>query len=161
MPANLYVDTSALLKRFVAEAGSDVVQEILTDPHFRGRLYIAAHTEPELISGLNERYRQTELAHRDVQASIARFKRLEAIFAVVGLGPAVVAEASLVLNRHRTASIRGADALHLGALRYVSRTAVRNERIVLVSADRPMGHVAYRMGIEHFDPTGDLPHVLL
>lgn len=161
MPANLYVDTSALLKRFIAEAGSDVVEEILTDFHFRGRLYIAAHTEPELISGLNEKYRQADLAHRDVQSSIARFKRLEGIFAVVALGPPVVAEASLVLNSHRNASIRGADALHLGALLYVSRTAARNERIVLVSADQAMRHVAYRLGIERFDPTRDRASVLL
>lgn len=150
--ANLFLDTSALVKRFVQERGSDVMKELLTDDDFRGRLFIAQHTAPELTSALNERYRQTELSHKEVDAAVAEFADLQSIFAVVPVTPPVIDEASLILNLHRRSRIHAGDALHLGALRHASRTLLRNEPVILVTADRSMLAVAAQLGIEGFDP---------
>lgn len=41
-PANVFLDTSALLKRFVEERGTHILETLLTDPDFRGRIFVAA-----------------------------------------------------------------------------------------------------------------------
>lgn len=152
MLANVFLDTSALLKRFVEEPGSDVVKDLLTDPVFRGRLFLARHAEAELISALNERYRQTQLSHRRVQTLIADFRRLESAFALVPLNVPVLTEAALVLNMHRNVAIHAGDAMHIAALRYAARTALANERVVLMTADPNMLGSTRRLGIETHNP---------
>jgi predicted nucleic acid-binding protein len=149
------LDTSALLKRFVEEPGSDAVIELLADPVFRGRLFLAHHTEPEVVSALNERYRRTELSHRDVEKLVAQFRRIEGTFALVPLDPAVLNDATFVLNLHRTTAIHAGDAFHIAVVRYAARTMLLNERVVLVSADRSMLRSARRLGIEVHNPEQD------
>lgn len=152
MLANVFLDTSALLKRFIEEAGSDVVKDLLTDPVFRGRLFLARHSEAALISALNERYRQTQLPHRRVQTLVADFRRLEPAFALVPLNVPVLTEAALVLNMHRNVAIHAGDAMNIAALRYAGRTALAKERVTLMSADQSMLSSARRLGIETHNP---------
>lgn len=152
VPANVYVDTSALLKRVVDEPGSTVVRSLLIHPDFRGRLFLAAHSEPELISALNEQYRQTILGHREVEVAVTNFRRIELIFAIVPLVDVVVNDASRILNSHRRSRIRAGDALHLAAMRYAGSNVLRNERFVLATADRPMIAVARQLGLETWNP---------
>lgn len=151
-PANVFLDTSALLKRFVEERGTHILETLLTDPDFRGRIFVAAHVEPELVSALNGLYRQAGLSHRTVEKAVATYQRLQTVFAIVSLDTAVVNDAAFILNTHRTASIRAGDALHLAAMRYVGRTILESERLALVSADRSMLLVASRLGMETLNP---------
>jgi predicted nucleic acid-binding protein len=160
VPANVFLDTSALLKRFVEERGSDTVRELLTEPTFRGYLFIARHLEPELISALNQRYRDAALAHRQVETALAEFRRVEDIFGLVPLNESVIQDAARILNSHRNAAIRAGDAFHLAALRYLRGTFLRGERLCMMSSDRSMLALAGRLGIESHDPERESVSVL-
>lgn len=148
----LFLDTNALLKRYVAERGSDRIQDILARPETRGRLFVAAHIEGELISKLNRDYRAGRLGLHDVEFALAQFKQQQGIFAIVPLSDEVLHDGHVILNTHRTAAIGSGDAYHLGALRYAARTALRNEMLVMVSADRALRRVCDRLGIRTYNP---------
>jgi predicted nucleic acid-binding protein len=139
---------------------TDTVRELLTEPTFRGHLFIARHLEPELISALNQRYRDGALAHRQVETALTEFRRSEDIFGLVPLNESVIQDATRILNSHRNAAIRAGDAFHLAALRYLHGTSLRGERLCLMSSDRSMLALAGRLGIESHDPERNAVSVL-
>jgi predicted nucleic acid-binding protein len=67
-----YLDTSALVKRFVLEAGSREVRSLLT----RGEPFASATIAyAELYSGPTRRYREGALSHSQYQLACRRFER--------------------------------------------------------------------------------------
>jgi predicted nucleic acid-binding protein len=59
MPA-LYVDTSALVKRYVGEVGTIWVRQALARP-VRQRIYTAVLAQPEVLSALQRKVRERML----------------------------------------------------------------------------------------------------
>jgi uncharacterized protein len=72
-----FIDTSALLKRYVFEIGSDRVEQIV-EPSTNNRLYIAQVTPIEIISAVARRVREKSVSSDtlpDVRAGLARHLR--------------------------------------------------------------------------------------
>jgi predicted nucleic acid-binding protein len=100
----LYVDTSALLKRYVDEPDSERAVELLTgDPE----LVTGRHTVVEVRRNLAR-----VLSPTDATAARAAFGADLASFAIVELDPATCELAATVAEQ---TGVRTLDALHLGA----------------------------------------------
>jgi len=130
----IYLDSSALAKRYVAEHGSEVVLERCRDA---SRIGVSILAYPEVISGLNRLRRERKLDEK----MYSRLKRdlcldLEGA-EVVGLTPEVVALAVRCLELE---PVRAADAIHVATAREFACNR-------FLSADRARCAAAERLGL--------------
>jgi predicted nucleic acid-binding protein len=116
MPA--YVDTSALVKRYVAEVGSAWVRRLFAHPA-QYVLYTAALAQAEVISALQRRVRERRLevahAQRLAQRVTVHFAQR---YEVLAITQAIVDQACVVLQRH---PLRASDAIHLACALTIRR----------------------------------------
>ena len=110
---SLYVDTSALLKRYVDEADSEIAMSLLeSDPS----LVTARHSIVEVRRNLAR-----ILAPQEASAARTSFARDLDAFAIVELDRATCEAAAGIAE---TIGVRSLDALHLAAARRVGAPTV-------------------------------------
>ncbi len=110
---SLYVDSSALLKRYVDEADSDLAQELLdSDPE----LITGRHTFVEVRRNLSRLVRVEDLI--GLKASLSEDV---ASFGIVELDAATCELAATIAE---VTGVRSLDALHLGAAQRVGGTSI-------------------------------------
>ena len=107
----LYVDTSALLKRYVDEPDSDRAVELLVSD---STLVTARHTVVEVRRNLAQL-----LTPHDASAARSSFTSDLASFAIVELDAATCELAATIAEQ---TGVRTLDALHLGAARRLGAT---------------------------------------
>jgi len=115
-----YLDTSALVKRFVAEAGSSKVQSLLT-----GRAYA------ELYSGLTRRHREGVLSQLQYRLACRNVERDWMALVKVELAAEILSSARGLIERH---GLRAFDAIHLASA--LGLQAAANEPVTFVAADQ-------------------------
>lgn len=103
-----YFDTSALVKRYVREAGSVRARALLR----RHRLVTSTITPVELVSALCRRQAEGDLADVHFRAIRARIGLDRAHWELVELVPTVLDAAEAMVERH---GLRTLDAIHLAA----------------------------------------------
>ncbi len=130
----VFFDTSAFVKRYVSEAGTDVVLEWCDRATEIGLSGIAL---PEIISAFCR-------LHREARITDTQYRQLKSLLladiedaAVCDLTPAVLGQAVSSLE---TSVLRGMDAIHIGS-------AVVLQADVFVSADARQLEAAARAGL--------------
>ena len=123
-----YLDTSALVKRFVSEAGSNEVQALLTGPEPIASATIAY---PELYSGLTRRHREGGLSQLQYGLACRRFERDWLALVKVELAAEILSSARGLIQRHGLSAL---DAIHLASA--LGLQAAANERVTFVAADQ-------------------------
>ena len=123
-----YLDTSALVKRFVWEAGSSEVRGLLT-----GDAPVASATiaYAELYSGLTRRHREGVLSQLQYRLACRRFGRDWMALVKVELGAEILSSARGLIQRR---SLRAFDAIHLASA--LGLQAAANEPVTFVAADQ-------------------------
>lgn len=114
MPASL--DTSALVKRYVAEAGAAWVRRLLAHPA-QYVIYTAALAQAEVISALQRRVRAGQLDRVQAQRVTGHCTQR---YQVITITQAIVDHACAVLQAH---PLRAADAIHLACALTIRRIA--------------------------------------
>jgi uncharacterized protein len=104
----LYLDSSAFVKRFVDEPGSDTVEQLCTDAD---ELCLGILCVPEILSALNRSLREGHLSRRDYLTIKQRIALETADATIVQLTPEVI---RLSINALETSAVRAMDALHIG-----------------------------------------------
>lgn len=104
---NVFLDSSALAKRYVDEAGSGRLEEILTAASGLG---VAVIAPTEVVSALCRRRREKHLTPSQYEEAKAALFRDVADASVVGLTERVVARAVDLLERW---PLRSSDSLHV------------------------------------------------
>jgi predicted nucleic acid-binding protein len=123
-----YLDTSALVKRFVSEAGSPKVQRLLT----RGEpIASATIAYAELYSGLTRRRREGGLSPAQYRLACRRVERDWMALVKVELGAEILSSARGLIQRH---GLRAYDAIHLASA--LGLQAAVNEPVTFVAADQ-------------------------
>jgi predicted nucleic acid-binding protein len=131
-----YLDTSALIKRFVAEAGSVALQRLIGRS---GPVATATIAYPEAYSGLTRRHREGGLSSAQYAAACQRFERDWSELVRVELVDEVLARTRVLIQLH---SLRGFDAIHLAsALTLQERLG---EPVSVVAADERLLRSAAR-----------------
>jgi uncharacterized protein len=118
-----YLDTSALVKRYVAEVGSGWVRRVMAR-RAGNVLYASVIAQPEVISAIQRKVRE---GHLDQDRARTLSHRVSTHFAhgyaLVAITPLVVTQACELLQRH---PLRTYDALHLACTMAVRRVLQQN-----------------------------------
>ena len=152
MLTDYFLDSSAVVKKYVDEAGSDVVRRLLAGRD-NGRFHVAHVTLVEVVAALHRRSRRGDVDARSGGRLIEDFRRELPRFAyVIEVSPTRVEEAAALAARH---VLRGYDAVQLSVAMYVNTLALPEGRepITLVSADRALNIAAQAEGLHVLDPT--------
>jgi predicted nucleic acid-binding protein len=136
---NLYLDTSALVKLYIAEEGSLLVRTALADARFVATSVVAYVEARAAFARRRQERALSSAAHRRLVQALdtdwGRYLRIEA-------SEALIHEAALLAERHR---LRGYDAIHLAsALLLRSRLP---EAVVFSSWDFTLQAAALREGL--------------
>ena len=149
MPA-YYFDSSALVKRYVADIGTAWVTGIM-DPAARNLLHVARVTGVEVVSAIARRARSGSLSAPHAAAALNLFRAdFRTRFQIVGITAAVVKQAMRLAERH---FLRAYDAVQLAAALQVHRRCLAlGQTLTLVSADADLNAAAVAEGLLVEDP---------
>jgi len=154
----LYVDSSALVKHYVREPGSDALNAQLNEASLRHPgVFISVVGYAEILATFARRLRenarlkrQTELLRRKFHDDwMFELTRVELAVGVLGLIPGLV-------DKH---PLKGSDAIHLAsalwlrdALRLGKQFGPANRSLTFASADKQLNNAASAEELDVFDP---------
>jgi len=142
----LFFDTSALVKYFHEEPGSQRITALIeTTDHER---WVSELARVEFLSALCRRFRNGELSDDELNAASRGFDDELASFMVEPMGHSVIAEAEVLMQRFGKAhGLRALDALHLATFNLIAEQDWR-----YVVADSALCNVVRRLGFEAVNP---------
>jgi uncharacterized protein len=149
--AAYFLDTSALMKRYVAEVGSAWVAG-LTNPAAGHSLWIASVTRVELLAALYRRVRTRTLSLADANQTALVFRReLTTHFQPIPANTPLLDRAMLLVAIH---PLRAYDALQLAAALFLhdQRLADGLTARVFICADQVLSQAAVAEGLSTDDP---------
>ena len=149
--AAYYVDTSALVKRYVLETGTAWILN-LTDLASAHDLYMVQITGPEVIAALFRRVRTGTLSLIDAKRVASNFRDdWQHQYLLVEIASNVVERAMALAETH---GLRGYDAVHLAAALEVNAARVARllPPLVFISADNDQFLAASAEGLHVENP---------
>ncbi|NJE02981.1 type II toxin-antitoxin system VapC family toxin [Thermococcus sp. MV11] len=141
---SVYLDSSAILKRYLNEEGSDVVRKAFRDA-YRGEVKLAFSfwNVGEVLGVFDKKLRRGELSEEDFNflkkgflAEVKRFTRL-GVLEVVPVHSLLLADAWELIERHH---LYQADALQIVSAKYVEAES-------FYTADRRLHEAAVKEGL--------------
>lgn len=142
-----FLDSSALVKRYVQEVGTIWVRS-LTHRAAGHRIFLAHITAVEVTAAVARRRRGRTLSSRQASSILSRFrKHLAGRYTILEMTPGLLAVAMKLAN---TRELRAYDAVQLAAAVELNR--VGQGGIVLVSADQGLNVAAVSEGLTVEDP---------
>jgi len=149
--ADYFFDSSALVKAYIAEAGTNWVRTILDHPQHR--ISISALAEVEVISALTRRFNEGDLTQIELDQACDELSQDCAAYFLVDVTSQILEAA---VGNARNYSLRAYDAVQLA-----SAIAVRTALLItqanvtdftLVSADNALNDVARVEGLQVENP---------
>jgi predicted nucleic acid-binding protein len=153
----LYLDTSALIKHYVQETGTENMTARLAAEVDPSRVLTSAITYAEIHAGLARKLNEGDLRPREFFRARREFDSNWA-FAIspVELGTGVLL---YIKNLVRKFSLTGADAIHLASALWIrdvtqlsGKSEPANKNLVFATSDQKLGSAAKKCRIEVFDP---------
>lgn len=143
-----FLDSTAFVKLFVQEAGTDAIIRLMEATEDNRKL-ISAGTPLEVYAAIKRRERSGAIAVEDSEAA-RNILRIEAARMVQQpLNPAVLEAARQLLDMHE---LRSGEALQLGAA-IVAREMFQGMEITFVSADQRLLDAAKAEHFETLNPS--------
>ena len=146
-----FFDSSALVKRYVREKGTDLVKAII-DPDAANEIYIARISGAEVVAAIARRGRSGDLDKESIRRAVGQFRlEFERLYRVIEVTPGIVSRAMDLALKH---GLRGYDAVQLAAALAVEevRKGMLMESLILVSSDSELNKAALRENLEVEDP---------
>ncbi len=144
--AHYYLDSSALVKRYVAETGTAWVAELCA-AQASHTLYTVRISAAEIVAALTRRATGGSLVLADAQAASARFRSdLRSRYQIVEVTEGLVDSAMALAEKH---GLRGYDSVQLAAalqLHHV-RNALALPPLIFVCADDQLNAAAASEGL--------------
>jgi uncharacterized protein len=152
--ADYFIDSSALVKRYVSEAGSAWIRSI-TDAGAGNVIFVSAIAQVEIVAALTRRLRpqNTQVA----AATSAAFRAdMRASYQIIDPNPSVIARAVLLAEQH---ALRGYDALQLASVVELNAAFVTGglTPVTLISSDIELNAAATSEGLNVVDPATQNP----
>lgn len=151
-----FLDASAVVKRYLTEAGSDTVAG-LVDPSSSNTIVLAEITRVEVAAALAARHRAgTGLTRQERDNAVALLLRhCEQEYRMVPLTPEILGRAVELTQNHR---LRGYDAVQLAAALVVNNSLIAAElaELIFVTADRDLIRAATAEHLPAEDPSNPM-----
>ena len=138
----LYLDASALVKRYVAEPGSSEVAEVIAKAEVVGTAIIS---RAEVAAALSRSVRVRVLSSDDASASLQDFRNEWLDLVRVQITEMVVSQADMLAWKH---GLRGYDAIHLAAAS-VWQEAIGSP-VTMATFDRQLWNAAEQEGLSPY-----------
>lgn len=141
-----FVDSSALVKRYISETGSTWVLSLF-DPTLNNDILIAAITGVEIVAAITRRARSGSISAADAMAVCNQFKSdLRSEYQVVEITERIITSAMALAE---TQGLRGYDAVQLAAGREINALCVANSLppVIFVSADNQLNAAVASEGL--------------
>ena len=135
-----YFDTSALMKRYIREPGSEQVRALLRQHQF----LTSARTPVEIVSALCRRRREGDISANTLAALLRRMNSDRARWELVEVNLSVLERSQELLQG--ATSLRTLDAIQVASL--ITFQAASAIRVPLVTADSRQRECAIQAGIE-------------
>ena len=142
-----FLDTSAVVKRYVLEPGTTRVQA-LTDPTISHSHFLVRITLAEVVAAVTRREKGGSITSANAAAALADFHHdFTQQYRVIEVSRSLVDRAALLARKH---TLRGYDAVQLAAALEIR---VFEPSHVLVSADRDLNNAAMAEGLTVENPS--------
>jgi predicted nucleic acid-binding protein len=146
-----FLDSSALVKRYVTETGTSWVQSV-THPSVHNRLIIARLTWVEVLSALARRRREGSLSSEQVTGAINSLRYdLDTYYQVIEVSRALAEAAGQLTIRH---PLRAYDAIQLASALHIhpSFAHARLTSLTFAAADDRLLAIAQAEGLRTENP---------
>jgi predicted nucleic acid-binding protein len=134
-----YIDASALVKRYVAEAGSDDVAGLLARAEAVGTAIVS---RAEVAAALAKALQMKVLRQHEARSALQAFSAEWEDIVRIQLTETVIARAATLAWDH---ALRGYDAIHLASALFWQE--VLGEAITVATYDRQLWEAARRSGL--------------
>lgn len=112
-----FFDSSALVKRYVAEIGSSWVVS-LCNPNLKNTVFIAAITVVEITAAISRRAKGGNIALTDANTVYSQLKNdIQSEYQVIEITDTIINSAMTLAEKH---GLRGYDAVQLAAAKAVN-----------------------------------------
>jgi predicted nucleic acid-binding protein len=141
-----FLDSSALVKRYVSETGSAWVQQI-TDPQAGNLLFIARITWVEVISAFTRRQREGSLTSADVAQVMQTFRSdLNTQYQVIELDATLAETAGQLVGQY---PLRAYDAVQLASVLRIQPAfaTTQSTSLIFLTADNRLSAIAQALGL--------------
>jgi hypothetical protein len=141
-----FVDSSALVKRYINEIGSTWVLSLF-DPTLNNDVLIAAITGVEIVAAITRRARGGSISAMDAMAACTQFRSdLQPEYQVVEITENIINSAMALAEAH---GLRGYDAVQLAAGREINALCIASglPPVTFVSADNELNTAAASDGL--------------
>lgn len=148
----VFLDTSALVKAYVEERGTESVRTLLA--RMDTELFLSKHVALETLATFAHRVRDQRLSPRRYREIRAEFYATFRRYNVASVTDDTLETAIELADRHRKLGVGSVDLIHVAtALEIQARDP--ETPLTIVCADRSMRLLARAAGFEVFDPETD------
>jgi len=141
-----FFDTSALVKFFYVECGTEIVTQIME--HAASEIWISDLARLEFTSALYRRFRNKSLDEIKLHIATTYFDKQLVSFNIEPLNQLVIDEAGLLLKKYgKEYGLRTLDAIHLGTYSLISE-----QGWCFVTSDTVLADVAKMAGFLSLNP---------
>jgi len=140
----IYLDSSALVKKYVKENGSEHVLGIVDKGEIMATSKLAY---PEIYASLGRKRREKALTQKDYHSAVGDFESDWREFLIIEFQDELLPLMKQLVWKH---SLKGADLVHLSSAIWIRKAA--REKVVLVASDIQLLRAAKAEKIEIFNP---------
>jgi uncharacterized protein len=142
-----YLDSSALVKRYAAEAGSTQMSSLIEGG---AKIAISWLAVPETLAALARRAKTGSLGVAELASIRSQFAQDLQDVMIVEVGGAAVEGIESLIARH---ALRGADSIHLSTALWLQRTT--NSPVVFVASDNELLNASRAEKLKTYNPAVD------
>lgn len=146
-----FLDSSALVKRYVPETGSAWIRTLLA-PQTSNELFVARITWVEVRSAIARREREGSLTPTDVSLIIQRFRfEMNNQYQVIELDATIAETAGQLVDRY---PLRAYDAVQLASVLFLQSafSTTQPTQLIFLSADNRLSNIAIALGLLFDNP---------
>jgi len=141
----IYFDSSALVKRYIKEKGTDIVHSLTA----RGEAVATSKlTYPEILSAFMRKRREGDLKPESLQSVIAQLENDWGELLIVGLNDELFPLVKSLIQKHR---LKAADSIHLASALWLAETAKAD--VVFIASDETLLSAAKNENLEVINPS--------
>lgn len=156
----LFLDSSVIVKIYIAEKGSSTVRSIVAHPDTWGGLFISEISGVEVVSAFARKVRRGEIDASQMRTAHLAFSgHFREVFDRVPVDSAIIEEAVHIVATYADNKVDAGDGVQLACATYVNQRLEPDVMVVLAS-DRSMRNVVRKMGFRAFDPETGNPRDL-
>ena len=146
-----FIDSNALVKRYISETGSTWVLGIF-NPALNNEVFIAAVTSVEIIAAITRRSRSGSISITDAAATRNQFRSdLRKDYQIIEIAETIINSGMALAESY---GLRGYDAIQLAVGRAVNTLCINNglSPVTFVSADNELNAAVIAEGLAIENP---------